>query len=444
MSATSDLERRVRVVLDAGAPSAPPAELLARVLSTTSRSRPRPAWLADLKEPPMRHSARVTVGSPTLRLAAILALTVALALVAAGAVVAGASILPSPPVQVPPPFGPADNGSLLYAQDGDIYLADADGSNQRAIITGDTNDWSPWFSHDGRSIVFARGQEPNIALMHADADGPNVREILPPQEWNAEFMADDSTMVVTRTVGDGTVLSMVDLATGSVRDLDLEGAESWYWQEPRPNSDEIVFLGHTTPGGPERGLFAVRPDGSGLRIIGAVTTGETREDDTRLIQRSFQDVDLSPDGRTIAYWSWEPKGGITGAPSDAFLHLRDADTGEDVPVLFDQLGDRNPKGDDYGSMPRFSPDGTMIVFDGCDSGGLNGLCYGPVDGSSPAHPIGPSYDYTVRNGFELSPDGTKVILFLTDHSTVIDLASNTWTDLDIAGDWVSWQRLAQS
>jgi hypothetical protein len=65
-----------------------------------------------------------------------------------------------------------------------------------------------------------------------------------------------------------------------------------------------------------------------------------------------------------------------------------------------------------------------------------------VDGSALARPIGLGYPYSLRTGFEFSPDGTKVILFLTSKSVLIDLATNTWSDLPIAGDWVSWQRLA--
>lgn len=437
MNNDHDLQRRISGVFADEAPSGYPEELLGRVLTTTSRTRPRPTWLANIKEPPMRIPARVVVGSPTLRLATILALTIALALALAGAVAGAASLLPSEPL--PEPFGPARNGSMVYSKGGDIYLADADGANARPIITGDTNDWSPWFSHDGQTIAFARGDEPDYQGMLADADGSNVRPLLDKAgEWNIEFTPDDTRMVGTRTVGNGTALSVIDLATSATRDLALGDVEAWYWQEPRPNSDEIIFMGHTTPGGPERGLYAIQTDGSGLRTIGDVSTGDTH-DGAVPFQRSFQDIDLSPDGKLVAFWSWEPRDGVPGAQPDAYLHLRDLDTGEELPVLFDYLGVQNPKGDDNGLLPRFSPDGTMMVHDGCLP---NPLCYGPIDGSVPTKSIGPFFDYTQRQGFEFSPDGTKVILFLTFKSVLIDLATNTWTDLPIAGDWVSWQRLA--
>jgi hypothetical protein len=78
-----------------------PDRLRADIASATSHTRQRPPWLTSLKEPPMRYRSQLVVGSPTLRLAAVVALTAVLTLALAGAVIAGASLLPSP-VPVPP------------------------------------------------------------------------------------------------------------------------------------------------------------------------------------------------------------------------------------------------------------------------------------------------------------------------------------------------------
>jgi hypothetical protein len=89
------LERNVASTFAAAAPSRAPAGLLDPIVTSVGRTRQRPRWLAVLKEPPMRHASRVVVGSPTARVAALVAATLLLGLLATGAFVAGAQS-PSP------------------------------------------------------------------------------------------------------------------------------------------------------------------------------------------------------------------------------------------------------------------------------------------------------------------------------------------------------------
>ena len=75
-----------------------PDRLAPGIALTTSRIRQRPRWLALVHGRPMRLPSGLAVGSPTLRLAGVMALMGGtLALVVGGAVV-GASLLPSPAV----------------------------------------------------------------------------------------------------------------------------------------------------------------------------------------------------------------------------------------------------------------------------------------------------------------------------------------------------------
>ena len=88
--------RDVASFFAATAPSRSPDTLLDDVFLTTGQMRPRPRWLAILKEPPMRISTRVAVGSPTYRLAAVVVLTLLLAVAATAGVIGAASLLQSP------------------------------------------------------------------------------------------------------------------------------------------------------------------------------------------------------------------------------------------------------------------------------------------------------------------------------------------------------------
>lgn len=74
------------------APARAPDRLRTQVKSETSSVRPRPRWLALIKEPPMRTNSRLAVGSPTARVAAIAAATLLLVSLVIGASFAGARI----------------------------------------------------------------------------------------------------------------------------------------------------------------------------------------------------------------------------------------------------------------------------------------------------------------------------------------------------------------
>jgi len=102
-------ERLFAEVLTDLAPSRAPERLKTDIKQTTSRSRPRPRWLAVVKEPPMRLSSALAVGSPTARVAAILAATLLIAAAVAGAGSAGSRLL-------------AADGTIVVDQSGDGHF----------------------------------------------------------------------------------------------------------------------------------------------------------------------------------------------------------------------------------------------------------------------------------------------------------------------------------
>ena len=58
--------------------------------------------------------------------------------------------------EVPPPFGPARNGQIVFAANGDIYTGDPIAGTNRAIVTGPEMDGNPRFSRDGTRVAFMR------------------------------------------------------------------------------------------------------------------------------------------------------------------------------------------------------------------------------------------------------------------------------------------------
>ena len=101
MNDDARLERIFSDALAESAPSRAPDRLRADIKHAVSQTRPRPRWLATLKEPPMQYTKSVAVGSPMARLSAtparravwimlVVGLTIALA---AAAIVVGSRVL---------------------------------------------------------------------------------------------------------------------------------------------------------------------------------------------------------------------------------------------------------------------------------------------------------------------------------------------------------------
>jgi Tol biopolymer transport system component len=155
-----------------------------------------------------------------------------------------------------------------------------------------------------------------------------------------------------------------------------------------PTGDEIVFRGEpAVTGDPLPGIFAVHPDGTGLREL---TTRPAHSGD------DYQTVAVSPDGSLVAYRD-------DGDPGGFQQHILDLRTGADSILP-------GPKGQFGGS---FSPDGTMVVYLRGVADNKVRLVVAPVDGRDPGLELGPAApfgsDGPTINNYSWSPDGTAVL-----------------------------------
>ena len=80
MNDDARIERLFEDGLHGIAPSRAPDRLKTTIKNETGQMRPLPRWLALIKEPPMRISSNLAVGSPTARIAATTVATLLLAL----------------------------------------------------------------------------------------------------------------------------------------------------------------------------------------------------------------------------------------------------------------------------------------------------------------------------------------------------------------------------
>jgi Tol biopolymer transport system component len=415
------------LLTDIAAPHVP--DYTADLLALTAATRQRPRWTFLERWLPMGVIARRTPFFPAVPWRTIVLAAVLVALVAAALFVVGSQR------RVPPPFGLARNGALVFDTGGDIYLRDSIDGTSRPLVTGPTHDFAAGFTRDGTRLSFLRlaagsegSPDERIQLFIANADGSDPRSLagsLIAPDW-FDWSTDDATLVA-QADGASSHLYVIDVKAATQRRLDL-GTDMLAANFPNflgPDGREIVFRGKflTKDAGSKSGIFAVHPDGTGLR---AVTPTDGDVDAGYLFPQS------SPDGRYVAYTVWD------STTERNRMHLLDLTRGADRTLDLSGGGSEG--------FATFSPDSGRILFL-TYVGGRAGISVSPVDGSSRLA-MGPLYlnvDGQYLTG-TFSPDGTSVIVNnpATKETRIVDAATGgdgrilPWA----ADGGTAWQRLA--
>ena len=393
------------------------------ILGLTARTRQRPAWASLGRWLPMDVTTqRVPVFGVPWRRVGLLAV-LALLLLVALAVAVGSQA----PVSPAPAFGPAANGPISYAEDGDLFVGDPVTGESRLVLGGDTTDIEPAFSRDGTRLAFLRLIDPDNAdvfrIMVMDADGSNVNVVTPdpiasPNWWDWTPTGDLIVAAPTTTpVNDITIYDAdgVDPPKTLTQGIDVNGPVF----RP-PDSREIMFGGRV---GDQVGVFVMNADGSDQRpLIPLAATGNP--------DFSLQEPRFSPDGSRIAYHRWDD------ATQTMRLYVADAD-GTDPR----ELGAR----DDiwFTGWPVWSNDGTRIAATHVPRGAnLPGALVVIDVATDEITRTGPDSN---DSRFEWAPDDSKILMSRNDGSIQFLLDPDGGPVIELpwdAGSYPSWQRLA--
>ena len=261
---------------------------------------------------------------------------------------------PIPADRPEPRPAPAASGTLAYILDGDVYVADQDGSNAVKILNGhdrhcgSTDGFSYWaegsiWSPDGRYLAFRRidcsTEHPGIDVVISDATG-NVVATFPADGWDIGWSPDSTRVAVWditfEKVGvygiDGTRVAQITMPSGwspsgdhdpawlrdgtlAVDDVELplDGGAAGYLDFERANEwreDYLATVGMRVHW-PDGSLSAsVENNGRSLVVHGADGSASTRVTLLRVDRgTSLGVIGFSPEGDRILYSSREDRDG---------------------------------------------------------------------------------------------------------------------------------------
>lgn len=420
------------------------------LLRLTARTSQRPAWTFLERWLPMVDIARqpLVARRIPLRTVGIGLLLVALLIAAVAAFVVGTRR------DLPAPFGPARNGLVAYAKDGDIYTADPVTGAARPVVTGPETDLRPVFSLDGTRFAFERKANGEIGpglLYVAEADGSALTKVTtePIVAINSYTFSPDGQEILVSAGPDGaTTILVAKTDRSAIRTLDLGSLVASDPIYRAPDGGEIIFAG-TPPGTTAHpfsaqarwglaGLYAVKPDGSDLRTILAPTNlimwGPRSAPDGTQIAYNVLGADFETSADT-PWWRVY----VVGADGQAPRLLRDFPPG------------------DHEDVVAWSNDGKRLLIAGCyrSEGALDcpsTFVVVPVYGNGPDVRIDVAEGFPGLDGTHSmwAPDDRSIVTTPVDAQGVPVGSPLTWDPLTgrpRPAPWAgtsdsSWQRLA--
>ena len=354
-------------------PEQGPVDGLARTLAASRRTRQRPGWTFLERWLPMQLTLQRPVVPRAVVYLALLALLIA-------AFVAVALLLPGKPV-VPLPLGPR-NGAIAYESGGQLYLADPDGSNPRAVAFEGSKAYSPTFSPNGTRLAYYGLVNAGLQIFVAAPDGTGATQVsrmqidrgrnLFPPVWSP-----DGRSLVYYAIDRGVYVVAAD--GSSERKIAKGWSTAW--------SPDGQWIAYRRDDSPDATLVVTRPDASETREL---TVGDDQSDafasirwtaDSRRVvfhrggdRAGIWSVDLDGNERRLA-----PAGGYpTVSPDGRLVAFVEEDAGVEVIKLVDlETLETREIARNGGCIALWAPDSTALLTytNGC----FNDLRLIPID-----------------------------------------------------------------
>ena len=295
----------------------------------------------------------------------------------------GAPVEQPVPTPTPTSVVPTDPGALAYWNDGDVFVADADGSNPVRIADGVPDDgssdecadgeqyarydaagtvWSP----DGRYLAYwdhGCPVPPDAwgTVLISDVKG-NVIGSFPGQGWALSWSPDSTRVAVMDAWGQGDATIGVYGLDGTRQaaltvpsSLTPSGDYSPVWSRDGSSillpGVQVPIDGDAPTPFPTRYYGVYSPDGSRVAYLEGSYRGSLVVADAVL-----PDAQKANDPGEIWYVAWSPNGDLVAfVPDETKLLVRDVATGADTSLV-------DVTRSEILSVIEFSPDGDRILF----------------------------------------------------------------------------------
>jgi Tol biopolymer transport system component len=438
MTTPSRIERNLPDILGELA-AGPTPEYLDDVFGRTGRMRQRPGWTFPERWLPMTDIARfrAVTSAPPWRMI-VLALVVIALLVAAALVYVGSQH------RVPAPFGPARNGLIPYASNGDIYLGDPVSGASRVLVQTPENESGAVTSPDGTRVVFAR-DVPGTTLTDVyvvGIDGSGIRKITPKPmnhltwgQWTPDgrrlalIHVVESAGQCPTTLCNLHQLDMVDAGgSGKIDTIaTVEGLESVQFRPP--DGRELLYRALVAG---KWGLFAMAADGTNAHPVVPPTVPPEMD-------AAFVNAAYTPDGGRIFYDAYTSDASF-GDPGCCQLFVVNAD-GTDSHQFVPNTGDT------WDGEAAVSPDGRKVAFwHNLPDRTSHRVTVVNTDGTGQPTETGPALPGTAH--WIWAPDSSAILMFPdgvdSGPAYLLDPGGGDYRTLSwmSTGDRLDWQRLA--
>jgi Tol biopolymer transport system component len=381
------------------------------VLKVTAGHRQRPRWTFLERLLPMDTAIRRPIG---LRRVPVRSIAVALLLLLLAAV---ALVYVGSRPRGPAPFGPADNGKVLYIANGDLFVRDDFADNGKLLLGLPGDQFAPSWSPDGQWLSFVTTGEADDRFMVARADGSDAHEIATiPKTGNAQaaWRPDSKAIGLIYDVRGFPRLSVASVDGSPTQQFDLgyDAPTELAWRPP--NGAELLV--RVIKRGAAIDYLTIRADGTGRHDLGLPSS--------QLMGTSWYwpAAAWSPDGSRIAYTQTIAGGDRRGGPFRT--HLVNADGTADIELPTSAAASVSE------NWPVFSPDGRWILFNRWTWGDADAgksqwswLALMPADGSAPARDIGPKFkaDQEIQLAKAWSPDGTRILVYQAEDGGALSI-----------------------